>query len=156
MSEHVYQPARLFTVDEANARLPLVQAITSDLVELFKSITDRKQRLDHLTEGRDMSSGNPYDDELAHIAEELEKDTAKAQEYVKELTDLGVELKSPLDGLVDFPSEMDGRIVYLCWKLGEDEVQYWHELEDGFGGRQSLTAAVGADDAINGSLDTSP
>ncbi|MCH7728161.1 MAG: DUF2203 domain-containing protein [Planctomycetes bacterium] len=88
-----------------------------------------------------MSSGNPYDDELTHIAEELEKDTAKTQEYVKELTDLGVELKSPLDGLVDFPAEMDGRIVYLCWKLGEDEVQYWHELEDGFGGRQSLTAS---------------
>lgn len=52
---------------------------------------------------------------------------------------LGVELKG-FDGLCDFPSQRDGREVYLCWRLGEPEVHYWHELHTGFAGRQPLRA----------------
>ena len=59
---------------------------------------------------------------------------------------LGVEPKGAVDGLVDFPSMMDGRIVFLCWKLGEAEVTHWHELDAGFSGRQSLVAGSVADD----------
>jgi hypothetical protein len=60
-----------------------------------------------------------------------------------------------MEGLVDFPSLMDGRIVYLCWRLGEPEVLHWHELKSGFAGRQSLTAGslsegYGGDDSLNG------
>jgi hypothetical protein len=51
---------------------------------------------------------------------------------------LGAELKDPRVGLIDFLAQVDGRDVYLCWKLGEDEIAYWHELEAGFAGRQSL------------------
>ena len=53
-----------------------------------------------------------------------------------------MEPKGAVEGLVDFPAEMDGRIVYLCWKLGEPEVLHWHDLESGFAGRQSLVAGV--------------
>ena len=49
------------------------------------------------------------------------------------------ELKDPRLGLVDFPSERDGRTVLLCWRLGEPEVQYWHELDSGYAGRQPLS-----------------
>ena len=64
----------------------------------------------------------------------------RLQEFVDELRDLGVEPKNGPDGLIDFPSMMDGRLVYLCWKLGEPEVQHWHELDAGFAGRHSLMA----------------
>lgn len=135
-----YQPARLFTVEEANAMLPLVRSITGDLVRLSRELIERRQRLAFLTAGRDIKSGDPYGDELTQVSEQLERDAEKLQEYASELSDLGVELKSAPDGLVDFPSQMDERIVYLCWKHNEPEVLFWHELDTGFGGRQPLTA----------------
>ena len=58
--------------------------------------------------------------------------------YIEELKRLGVEFKGP-DGLCDFYSIMDGREVFLCWRLGEPEVSYWHDLDAGFAGRQPLT-----------------
>ena len=60
------------------------------------------------------------------------------QEFEEELHKLGVELKDPNTGLVDFPSMRNAREVYLCWRLGEPGVEYWHELNAGFAGRQSI------------------
>lgn len=131
-------PARVFTADEANAMLPLIRAITSDLVELSREVIDRHQRVEHLKAGRDITSGDPYDDELTQIEEELEKDRRRLTEYVEELRQLGVEPKSGVEGLIDFPSMHEGRLVYLCWKLGEPTVSYWHELDAGYAGRQPL------------------
>jgi hypothetical protein len=144
MTAAEYRPAKLFTVEQANAVLPLVRAITTDLVRLSREVTDRRQRLALLTSGRQQQQGHRdrdlYAEELEQIEEELEKDGEQLQLYVDELRQLGVEPKSGADGLVDFPSLMDGRIVYLCWKHGEQEVLHWHELESGFGGRQPLVA----------------
>ena len=58
-----------------------------------------------------------------------------------ELEQLGVECKSLDSGLFDFPCELDGRVVYLCWRTGERAVTHWHEVEAGFAGRQPLEAA---------------
>jgi hypothetical protein len=137
-----YQPAKLFTVDEANQCLPLVRAITGDLVNLSNELLERRQRLTMLTAGRERESGNPYSDELAEVERAIERDAARLREYVEELVELGVEPKSVVDGLVDFPSLMDGRIVYLCWRLGEPEVMHWHELDAGYAGRQMLPAGT--------------
>ncbi|MEQ8790810.1 MAG: DUF2203 domain-containing protein [Pirellulaceae bacterium] len=140
---------KLFTVDQANAMLPLVQAIVSDLVALSRQVTDRRQRLEHLMSGRDMESGDPYDDELTQIEQELEKDALQLQEYVGELRALGVEPKAGPRGfgLVDFPSLMDGRQVFLCWEYGEEEVAHWHDLDAGYDGRQPLAAVTIAEDS---------
>lgn len=135
-----YRPAKLFTVDQANAVLPLVRAITTDLATLSREVLERRQRLATLTAGRNSSAKDPYSEELAQIEEELDKDTEQLDAYVEELRELGVEPKGGPEGLVDFPSLMDDRIVFLCWKLGEPEVTHWHELNAGFAGRQSLVA----------------
>ena len=140
MSEIEYKPKKLFTVEEANATLPLVGAIAGDLSRLTRDVMDRRQRLSHIAANRELSSGDPYDDELALVERELERDTQKLREYVEELRDLGVEPKGAADGLVDFPAMLDGRIVYLCWRIDEPEILYWHELDAGFAGRQPLTA----------------
>jgi hypothetical protein len=140
MAARQYKPARLFTIEQANAMLPLVRAITSDLATLAKDVVERRHRLALLLAGRELKSGDPYSDELAQMEAELERDAKRLQEYVEELHELGVEPKGAVEGLVDFPCDLDGRIVYLCWRLGEPEVLYWHELDAGFAGRQPLTA----------------
>lgn len=131
------QPAKLFTVEEANRMLPLVRAIAEDLAVLSENVMDRRHRLNHLTAGRQRDDGDVYGDELAEIEKDLQRDTLRLQGYVEELRQLGVEPKG-LDGLVDFPTLMDGRVVYLCWKLGEPEILHWHEVDAGFQGRQAL------------------
>lgn len=154
MSSQQYVPARLFTIEQANAMLPLVRAITSDLATLATDVMERRHRLALVADGRELKTGDPYSDELAQMKADLERDARRLREYVEELQDLGVEPKGALEGLVDFPAMIDDRIVYLCWRLGEPEVLYWHELETGFGGRQPLTAGsvpgFGSDDASFG------
>jgi hypothetical protein len=140
MSSEPYRPRKLFTVEQANAVLPLVRSITQDLVQLSREVMERRERLAVLTAGRSTTPGDPYSEELAQIEEELEKESAQLREYVEELRELGVEPKSGPEGLIDFPSMMDDRLVFLCWKLGESEVTFWHELDAGFRGRQSLVA----------------
>ncbi len=135
-------PAKLFTIEEANLSLPLVRAITADLVQLATEVVERRQRLAMLTAGRQREAGNPYSDELTAIEAEIEKDALRLRGFVQELTELGVEPKSAVDGLIDFPCVQDGRVVYLCWKLGEPEVMHWHELDAGFAGRQAIAAEV--------------
>jgi hypothetical protein len=152
MSSAAYKPAKLFTIEQANAMLPLVRAITADLANLAREVVDRRHRLAVLTAGRDWKPGDPYSDELAEIESKLERDAQRLQEYVEELRELGVEPKGAVDGLVDFPSLMDGRIVFLCWKLGESEVTHWHDLEAGFAGRQSLVAGSVSDDKSSDSF----
>lgn len=142
MAKNDYKPARLFTIEQANATLPLVRAITTDLANLARDVVDRRHRLGLLTAGRELKKGDPYSDELAQIEKDLQRDGQRLQEFVNELRELGVEPKGAVDGLIDFPAEMDGRIVLLCWKLGEPEVLHWHELDAGYAGRQSLVAGV--------------
>ena len=139
MSTADYRPAKLFTIEQANAMLPLVRAITSDLAALGRDVMERRQRL-ALVGSRNLKAGDPYADELVHMQAELERDQQKLLDYVAELRELGVEPKGAVEGLVDFPSEQDGRLVYLCWRLGEPEILFWHDLEAGFAGRQPLTA----------------
>jgi len=147
MMSDAYRPKKLFTVEQANAVLPLVRAITADLVQLSREVMERRERLAFLTGRRAGGPAkDPYSEELAQIEEELEKDSAQLQAYVDELSALGVEPKSGPEGLVDFPCLMDDRIVFLCWKLGEAEVTHWHELDAGFAGRQSLVAGSMAQD----------
>jgi hypothetical protein len=140
MSAHEYKPVRIFTIEQANAMLPLVRAITTDLASLARDVVERRHRLALLTAGRDLKPGDPYSDELTQMEGELESDAARLQGYVEELRQLGVEPKGAVEGLVDFPCQFDGRLVFLCWRLGEPELLYWHDLDSGFGGRQPLTA----------------
>ncbi|MBI2827433.1 MAG: DUF2203 domain-containing protein [Planctomycetia bacterium] len=145
MSGDPFEGRKTFTVESANAALPLVRAIVSDLAQLSREVVERRDRLSLLLAGRERGSQDLYGEELTQIEEELEKDSRRLQEYVEELRQLGVEPKNGPEGLVDFPAVMDGRPVYLCWKLGEPEVLHWHDLDAGFRGRQPLTAGTAAE-----------
>lgn len=133
---------RLFTVEEANSMMPLVRAIVTDLSRLSHDVVERRERVALLRAGRDPGNKDPYSEELAQIEDELEKQTRELQSYVEELRALGIEPKDGLNGIIDFPAMLDGRRVYLCWRLGEPEVLFWHEIDGGFSGRQPLTAGT--------------
>lgn len=137
MTNFEYQPKRLFTLAQANSMLPLVRRIVSDIQRSYLSVSDRMAVYQTYAESPATAS-DPYRDEVVAMREELERQREDLAGYVDELEDLGVELKDPEIGLIDFPAEREGRIVYLCWKLGEPQVEYWHELEAGYRGRQPL------------------
>lgn len=132
---------KFFNVEEANQRLPLVRAIVQDIVTLFHDVHERRDRLakirHHQQDGDDGES-DPYSEETEQFENELRADIERLESFVEELIQLGVELKDYTSGLIDFPTVIDGREAYLCWKLGEDEVAHWHDLDAGFSGRQSL------------------
>lgn len=130
---------RLFTVDEANRTLPLVRKILEDVVRQHRLWREKILELDLVA-----SSARP--NEPRERAEQLEREAQSlAREidgYQKELEELGILLKDRRQGLVDFPSEMAGRRVMLCWRLGEGEVRFWHDEDAGYAGRQPLTAST--------------
>ncbi|MDB5352626.1 MAG: hypothetical protein JWN86_3873 [Planctomycetota bacterium] len=129
---------KFFSLDEANKTLPLVKQIVGDIVRQFQIVNELDTRLSGVLQ-RDAKRrrDDPYTEELAHTKTELEGEEEKLNAYREELEKLGVELKGT-DGLCDFPSLKDGREVYLCWRLGEDSVIHWHEVNAGFAGRQSI------------------
>ena len=130
----------MFSVASANRMLPLVRMIVGDIVDLFRDVRDREERLNGLRKGdaRNIQRGDLYDEEVEQIRLDLEKDVERLQGFVDELLELGVEFKDPVIGLIDFPAMMDGQEVSLCWKLGEPTITHWHTLDAGFSGRQLL------------------
>jgi hypothetical protein len=130
---------RHFTVEQANKTLPLVRKIVEDVVNQHRRWRETILELDLVSQ-----SARPED----HVAraEELEREAlALSREldgYQRELHDLGIQLKDPRLGLVDFPADIAGRTVLLCWRLGEPEVQFWHETNAGYAGRQPLSPAL--------------
>ena len=135
---------KYFTVAEANAMLPLVRVILRDVTVLARDLRERHERLARLKPGGRGALSEAHQEELLQAQTEFARGQERMQEYEVELKQLGVELKDYFTGLIDFPCRMDGREVYLCWRLGEPEVAYWHELEAGFAGRQKLMVDAGA------------
>jgi hypothetical protein len=134
---------KYFTVARANATLPLVRAIVRDIMELARDLRDRQGRLNRFQAAEAKPAGDAYLEEIEHARADFERDQERLHEYEQELRNLGVELKDYFIGLVDFPCWMDDREVYLCWKAGEPEVGFWHDLDAGFAGRQLIRVAVG-------------
>jgi hypothetical protein len=129
---------KFFTPAQANAALPYVRAIVQDITQLAQELRDRHERLTRLKVGRRGALQDAHQEELDQAEADFERGQERMQEFEQELRQIGVELKDPFTGLVDFPSIRDDRVVYLCWRLGEPEVAHWHELEAGFAGRQKL------------------
>jgi hypothetical protein len=124
-----------WTVERANRALPLVRRIADDLVRTHATWQALVEQFE-LAAVR--STATKPDPEAERLAREVQRAAKEIQGFVGELTSLGVECKSIESGLMDFPGERDGRLVYFCWKHGESAVTHWHELDAGFAGRQPL------------------
>jgi hypothetical protein len=130
---------RYFTPEEANELLAEVRPAAEELVErrhALMVVTGKRARL----VSRIAGNGGDFDpQEPRELQEELERVAEAVGEAVERLERLGVVVKDADRGLVDFPAlRADGEEVLLCWEVGEDEVAYWHGLEEGFAGRKPL------------------
>ena len=121
-----------FTLDEANSLIPW-------LVETFRKLELLRQEYTAIQErfaDLERASGNlPDGDKLKVRAEQLGR---QIEEGVEEILDLGIIIRDVPRGLVDFPSHLNGREVYLCWISGEERIDYWHETDRGFSHREPL------------------
>jgi hypothetical protein len=131
---------KLYTLDEANATLPLLRAILRDVTNLANELRDRFERLSRLQKPDGLDAA--HREEIEHLTAEFERGQEKMHEYELELQNLDVELKDYYTGLIDFRHLRDGREVFLCWRLGEEEVAHWHELNSGFQGRKKIEEEV--------------
>jgi hypothetical protein len=124
---------KIFTVQEANALLPEVRVIVGKIQRAHRQLSRYRDHAKKAAEGAEqggggMAEGIAYAAVLTQLTLQL-----------SELEALGVQLKDFERGLVDFPSLRDGRVVLLCWQLGEgDELEWWHDVDAGFAGRTPL------------------
>jgi hypothetical protein len=135
---------KYFTPQQANAMLPLLRSIVRDVTALAHELRDHQDRLVAAKHNGGTMLTAAHREELVQVEVEFERGRDRMHEFLQELENLGIELKDPFTGLVDFRAMMDGREVYLCWRLDESEVGHWHELDAGFAGRQRLMSAAGA------------
>ena len=130
---------RLFTLDEANATLPLVRCIMRDVLRLTRRVRHTRFRLQFIGRGGE-ELAHMFANEIRAIERELEEDERQLEVFVAELEQLGIEPEGLIFGLVDFPTIRDGRCVYFCWRYGEPAIRYWHTLTGGFVNRQPIEA----------------
>jgi hypothetical protein len=128
---------RLFTLEEALTLLPSLRQIVGRMQAAKAELDDASARLDGLIE-KSAGNGHGLGEEIARLRTLVENLAAEIEALLAEVTDLGCEMKGVDQGLVDFQSLRDGRIVCLCWRLGEETIAFWHELDTGFAGRQPL------------------
>jgi len=129
---------RHFTPEEANAELAEVRPLVERMVERRRTHAEAQERQEEL-EGRIRGNGGGIPPAtLAEAAAEIERLERELSGLVDEIVEHGAEVKDIDEGLIDFPALRRGETVLLCWKLGEDEIRYWHRVEDGFAGRRPL------------------
>jgi hypothetical protein len=129
---------RYFTPEEANAALAEVGPLVERMVAHRRAHVEALTRQEEL-EGRIRGNGGGIPPAtLAAAAAEVESEARELARVIDEIVDQGAQVKDIDEGLIDFPALSGGETVLLCWKLGEDEIRYWHTLEDGFAGRREL------------------
>ena len=129
---------RHFTPEEANALLDRVRPAAEALVANRRALSATAERRARLT-ARIAGNGGDFDpQEPRELEEQLERDAQEVAASIAELEELGVLVKDLDRGLVDFPALRRGEEVLLCWEVGEDEVAYWHSVDEGFAGRKPL------------------
>ena len=128
---------RLFTLDEATALLPRLREILAAMQETKASVDRVQAELAGLSRAAS-SDGHLLVAQMERKRRDVQSLSERLSASLAELNEIGCELKGVEEGLIDFPARREGRTVYLCWKLGEDGIDYWHELDTGFVGRQPL------------------
>jgi hypothetical protein len=129
---------RTFTPGEANAALPRVRPLVEELVARAAELRRAQSAQSELDLHISGNGGDIAPMDLAEADEAVQAAARRVSETISHLDELGVQVKDADTGLLDFPSERHGEPVLLCWRLGEDEVAFWHDLEGGYAGRRPL------------------
>jgi hypothetical protein len=129
---------RHFTPEEANAALAEVRPLVERMVAHRRAHVEALTRQEEL-EGRIRGNGGGIPPAtLAAVAGEVDSEARELARVIDEIVEYGAEVKDIDEGLIDFPALSRGETVLLCWKLGEDEIRYWHSVEGGYAARREL------------------
>ena len=122
---------KTFTLAEANALVAQLDELLGEMTQQRDQIVAMGDSLQPVLQRAGGNGGSKAGGEYVLVLQRFNASLSFIQE-------LGCELKDLDQGLIDFPSYRDGKLVYLCWKRGEPKIEFWHDLESGFGGRQPL------------------
>jgi hypothetical protein len=134
---------RTFTLDEAQSLLPVLESLLRTAIDskkLMEAVEAELQALSH----RVFLNGGTHVDviPIARRKAERAKAEQRAKDALAEIDSIGVQVKNLDIGLLDFPCLVDGRIILLCWKLGEKSITHWHGTQEGFAGRKPVDERI--------------
>lgn len=130
-----------FTLDEAQALLPVLETLLKRAIEAKRDAEEIEEKMQALSRKVFFAGGMLLDPErLRRRRSAHESHVQRAKDSLAEIDAIGVQVKDLDTGLLDFPCVINGETVLLCWKMGEEEIGFWHTLEGGFSGRQPLDA----------------
>jgi hypothetical protein len=130
--------ARTFTPEEANAALVELRPVVERMVQHRRNLTAAQELHTELVTRIAGNGGDMMPSDLHDAAETIQREAAAIADCADRINAAGAEIKSLEEGLLDFPARRGDEVVLLCWKLGEDEIGYWHGVDEGFAGRKPL------------------
>ena len=128
--------ARIFTLEEAERTLPLLRRILTDLKSEYRTWQDAQAEYELLTAGTRAQDGES--EELLAARRGVVDSADRISDYLGEIEAIGCLFKGFDAGLVDFYTLREDRLVFLCWRVDEDRITHWHEIEAGYSGRQPI------------------
>jgi len=134
---------RTFTLDEAQSLLPVLESLLRGAIDgkkLIETVDGEFQELAHSVFLRGGSLVNVV--KVARRKAEREKAIQRVKDAIAEIDAIGVQVKDLDVGLLDFPCEVEGEIILLCWKLGEKGIAHWHGISEGFAGRKPIDERI--------------
>jgi hypothetical protein len=135
--------SRTFTLDEAQDLLPVLESLLRKALDGKKLIESVEAELQAVAHRIFLNGGMSLN--IVHLASrkaEREKTFQRVKDAMDEIAAMGVQVKDLDIGLLDFPCEVDGQVVLLCWKLGEKAITHWHGVSEGFAGRKLIDARI--------------
>jgi hypothetical protein len=129
---------RQFTLEEANAAVTELRPVVERMVEHGRNLAAAQRSQTQLVTRIAGNGGDLQPSDLRELAETIQREADAIAACAEEVNAAGAQIKSLEEGLLDFPSRRDEEDVLLCWKLGEDEIRYWHGVDEGFAGRKPL------------------
>jgi hypothetical protein len=134
---------RTFTLNEAHSLLPVLESLLRTAMagkKVIEEVEAEQQELNH----RIFLNGGMFLDvvTLARRKAERHKAEQRAKDAIAEIDSIGVQVKDIDIGLLDFPCVVDGRVLLLCWKLGEKSITHWHGTDEGFAGRKPIDERI--------------
>jgi hypothetical protein len=134
---------RTFTLDEAQSLLPVLESLLRAAIsgkKIMEEVEAEMQSLHH----RIFLNGGTHVDVVAVARRKAERVKAeqRAKDALAEIDSIGVQVKDIDIGLLDFPCEVEGRVVLLCWKMGETSITHWHGTDEGFAGRKPIDERI--------------
>ena len=122
---------QIFTIEQARAMLPLLRLIVTDISLSHRELTERKSNLRRMLRRHEGKARfQIYDAEITEIQEDLKNETAHLEDYVSELEQLGVVLRSAHDGIVDFPAVIDEMPAFYTWQMEQQDIVDFHRSDE--------------------------